>query len=106
MQTTLKGYQRKYLRGLAHPLKPIILVGQKGATHTLAQALDDALAHHELVKIKFIEGKAKEDKKRVVDALQKITHAGLVGMIGHTVIFYRPHPQKEKRKILLPRTGS
>lgn len=98
----LKGYQRKYLRGLAHALKPIILIGQKGATQSVVKALDQALAQHELVKIKFIEGKEKENKQQVAVSLESATGSHLVGHIGHTVIIFRPHPDVEKRKIVLP----
>ena len=98
----LKGYQRKYLRGLAHGLKPIIRIGQKGASQAVASALDEALAKHELVKVKFIEGKEKETKAQQAAWLEAITSAHLVGTIGHTLIYYRPHPKTEKRKIILP----
>jgi RNA-binding protein len=102
MTLTLKGSQRKYLRGLAHGLKPVILIGLKGATEPVAGALEEALAHHELVKIKFIETKDKADKSRMIDDLQRLTGAQLVGTLGHTAILYRAHPDPEKRKITLP----
>ena len=102
MENKLKGYQLSYLRGLAHPLKPVLLVGQKGVTATVVQSLQAALDHHELVKIKFIENKAKAEKLAMVDALQQATRAHLVGMVGHTVTFYRPHPDVAQRQIQLP----
>ena len=55
----LKGYQLNYLRALAHPLKPVILIGQKGVTEMVVLFLEEALDHHELIKVKFIENKAK-----------------------------------------------
>ena len=97
----LSGYQRKYLRGLAHGLKPVILIGQKGKTDTVVKALDEALSHHELVKIKFNEFKEKAEKQRLTALLESETSSHFVGMIGHIAIFYRPHPEPEKRKILL-----
>lgn len=102
MKPILNGFQRKYLRGLAHPLKSVVLIGQKGATDLVARALDEALNQHELVKIKFIEDKAKSEKKSLVEGLQKRTGAQLVGMIGHTAILYRRQADAEKRKIHLP----
>lgn len=101
----LTSQARKYLRGLAHALKPIVLVGQKGATQSVSQSLDQALLKHELVKVKFIEGKAKELKRLKILELENATGASMVGMIGHTAIFYRPHPQPKKRKIKLPHAG-
>ena len=103
---SLKGHQRKYLRGLAHSSKPIVLVGQKGANRSVAKALDEALTKHELVKVKFIEEKEKEKKQRLADGLSIATGAHVVGHIGHTAIFYRPHPEPEKRFIILPQAKS
>lgn len=102
----LKGHQRKYLRGLAHTIKPIILIGQKGASRSVADALDEALTKHELVKVKFIENKEKESKRDAANRLERATGACLVGHIGHTVIYFRPHPEPEKRKISLPASGA
>lgn len=101
-QNTLSGFQRKYLRGLAHSLKPIVLIGSRGFTTAIADALDQALLRHELVKIKFNDNKTKEFKEKTMAGLQRATGAQSVGMIGHTVIYYRPHPDPDKRKIALP----
>lgn len=98
----LTGFQRKYLRGLAHSLKPIVLIGSKGVTQSIIDALDEALMDHELVKVKFVDNKNKDFKSIALQDLEGATAAHMVGMIGHTAIFYRPHPDLEKRKISLP----
>ena len=103
MKSSLKGSQRKYLRGLAQALKPLILVGHKGASEPVAGALEEALDHHELVKIKFNDAKDKPAKSRMIDDLQRMTGAELVGTLGHTAVFYRAHLDPEKRRIELPR---
>jgi RNA-binding protein len=102
MELLMESHQRKFLRGLAHHLKPIVLIGQKGVTQTVLDSLDAALNLHELVKIKFIENKESSLKQQAVTLIQTRTGANLAGMIGHTAIFYRPHPEVEKRKIVLP----
>ncbi len=104
--TGLSSYHRKYLRGLAHGLKPIVFVGQKGLTSSLAAALDEALTAHELVKAKFVDEKDRAFKARTIDFLEQATVSDLVGSIGHIAIFYRPHPDPEKRKIFLPGSQS
>lgn len=98
----LKGYQRKYLRGLAHNLNPVVLVGQKGLTAELVQATDRALDRHELIKMKFVESKEKDRKAEVIKALEEEIGCEMAGMIGHTAILYRPQNDPEKRKITLP----
>jgi RNA-binding protein len=83
----LKGFQKRYLRGLAHALKPVVFVGQRGFTQSLVDAMDDALDHHELVKVKFLEFKEKEKK---------------LALVGHMATFFRRQSDPEKRKITLP----
>ena len=98
----LKGYQRKYLKGLAHGLKPIVFIGQKGFTSTVAQAVDEALEKHELIKVKFQDFKEKDQKKELVVIIEEKAVCEMVGMIGHTAIFFRKHHDPEKQKIIIP----
>ena len=98
----MQGYQKKYLKGLAHGLKPTIFVGQKGVVSTVVKALDEALDQHELIKVKFIEFKEKSQKEEIVGILEKKSGAKLVGMIGHIAILYRQQRDPDKRKIVLP----
>jgi RNA-binding protein len=102
MTEKLEGFQRKYLRGLAHKMKPVVFVGQKGLTETLNGSINDALTAHELIKLKFIDFKDKEDKKEIIDTIEKTHGCEMVGMIGHTAILYRRHPDEEKRKVTVP----
>ena len=52
------------MRGLAHGLESVVIVGQKGVTEALIKSVDENLTAHELIKIKFID--FKEDWKSVV----------------------------------------
>ncbi len=99
---TLKGYQKKFLKGLAHGLKPVVFIGQKGLSGSLIGSIRDALDNHELIKVKFIEFKEKQQKAGISKAIEAETSCRLVGIIGHTAIFYRQHADPEKRKITLP----
>ena len=85
----LTSTQAKYLRGIAHGLKPVIFIGQKGLT--------DAL-----IKIKLIDYNEKKHKTEIARALEGRTGSHLAGMIGHIAILYRQHPELEQRKIVLP----
>lgn len=99
----LKGFEKKYLRGLAHGEKPLVLIGQKGITPSLVKAIDEALDTHELIKVKFNEFKEKDQKEAAADVIEKGCGTEMVGMIGHTAIFYRCQKDPEKRKIILPK---
>lgn len=98
----LKGFQKKYLRGLAHSLKPVVLIGQKGFTDELVKSTDQALERHELIKIKFNEFKEKEQKAEITEMICKATKAEVAGAIGHMVILYREQKDPDKKKIALP----
>lgn len=98
----MKGFQKKYLRGLAHSLTPIVMVGQKGLTPGVIRSVEEALNTHELIKIKFVDFKEKTHKTIIADRIEAATRSELVSIIGHTALFYRPHPDPENRKIILP----
>lgn len=85
----LHGFQRRYLRGLANPRKALVQVGDAGLTEGVIGAVDRALDDHELVKVRLRE---PEDKKATARDLAEHCRAELCGLVGHTVILYRPHP--------------
>jgi RNA-binding protein len=95
---TLTASQRKHLRGLAHELSPIVLVGQGGLTGAVFAAVDAALATHELIKVRL---RQPGDKKAMASDLAAQTSAALCGLVGHMVILYRPDP--EQPRLRLPR---
>ena len=102
---TLKGFEKKYLRGLAHDLKPVVLIGKEGITDGIVRAADEGLSRHELIKIKFIDFKEKKQKETLAGELVDQTGSAQVGMIGHTAILYRPQTDPAKRRIPLPAKG-
>ena len=86
----LASYQRKKLRGLANPLRPIIHVGEAGVSDAVLRALDEALLAHELVKVRLF---APENKRATARVIAEKSGATLCGLVGHTVILYRPNPE-------------
>ncbi len=98
----LEGFQRKYLRGVAHGLKPVVFIGQKGLTPEVLSSAEKAFERHELIKVKFNAFKEKEEKTELSARIEKETGAENVGIIGHTAIFYRQQEDPEKRKISPP----
>lgn len=98
----LTGFQKKYLRSVAHSMKPVVFVGQKGVNAMLIRAIQEALEAHELIKIKFIEFKQKDQKEALCEKIERTTESVMIGLIGHVGIFYRIHPDPRKRKVKLP----
>lgn len=93
----LPGFQKKFLRAKAHHLRPVVQVGDGGMGPGVMGAIDQALRDHELVKVRLL---SPEDKKSAAAALASASGAELCGLVGHTVILYRRHP--ELPKIVLP----
>jgi RNA-binding protein len=99
----LNSSHAKYLRGLSHGVKPVVFIGQRGLTPAVVDSIHQALSAHELIKIKFVDQKEKRLKQECAAQIERLTASRMAGMVGHTAVFYRPHPDPEKRKIALPR---
>lgn len=92
----LNGTQKRKLKSMAHELKPVVLIGQKGITESLVKAVDRALEDHELIKVKFVD--LKDEKGDLAGKVAGDTGAFLVNMIGNTVILYRENPERPKEE--------
>ena len=93
----LRGFQRTHLRGLAHGLKPVVQVGAECMTPGGVKAIEQALADHELIKVRWHQ---PEDKRTSAQELAAASDAHLCGLIGHMVILYRQHPTRPR--LVLP----
>jgi RNA-binding protein len=96
---TLTEKQKKYLRGLAHPKHPIVMIGQQGLSPGIAAEFDSALSTHELVKISVRVGD-REARDAILAELSKQCTAELIQRIGNVAVFYRP--KKDQARIVLP----
>lgn len=97
MQLTEK--QRRHLKGLAHPLKPVILLGNAGLTPAVVAETGRALEDHELIKVR-LPGLDRQSRDAALQSLADQTGSALVTRIGHVAVLYRARPQQPK--ILLP----
>ena len=91
--------QKKYLRRLAHPLHPIVILGNAGLTDGVVGELDRALHDHELVKVSARVGE-RDQRNTALDTLAARTSSSLVQRVGRVGVFYRP--RKDLAKILVP----
>jgi len=85
--------QRRFLRGRAHALKPIIQIGGKGLTEAVAQETARALHDHELIKVRA-PGADREARDALLAELATRTGSALVHRIGHVAVLYRPNDSK------------
>lgn len=91
--------QKQFLRTLAHNLKTIIWVGQKGISENVIAEINNALDHHELVKIKIRVGD-RELRDQTAAEISKVTAADTVQKTGNTIVLFRKN--KKQPKINLP----
>ena len=95
---TLTGKQKNYLRGVAHSLNPVVIIGGKGLTDTVMSEIELALEKHELIKIK-LPGNSKSEKVALLAQITGNSEAEPVQLIGRVGVIYRP---AEQPKIMLP----
>lgn len=93
--------QRRHLRGLAHPLKPVVRLGNAGLTEAVVRETARALADHELIKVKA-PGGDRDARDGIFVALAARTESALVHRIGNVAVLYRPHP--ELPRMMIPDT--
>ena len=93
--------QKKHLRRLAHPLSPLVMLGNAGLTEGVVNELERALHDHELVKVAARVG-AREARDAALATLAARTGSEIVQRVGHVGVFYRCRP--EMSNILLPDT--
>jgi RNA-binding protein len=96
----LSNSQQRFLRGLSHGLKPVILIGNKGLSEAVLAELDLALEHHELVKVKIAAEDRDARDEMVAEMLLK-SRANLVQRIGNIATLFRR--SRERPQIQLPR---
>ncbi len=91
--------QKKYLRGLGHDLKPLIMVGDAGLSESLLIEYEATLAHHELIKVK-LRGADRASRDKMIEQLCANHSACLIQRIGNVALLYRENPKKKPEKKL------
>lgn len=94
----LTAAQRQYLKGLAHPKQPVVMIGDKGLTEAVLKEVDRALAAHELIKIKAASDE-RDTREAWMNEVCSALSAAPVQQIGKILVIYRP---SEKPGITLP----
>ena len=90
---TLAKPQLTHLRQLAHEIKPIIIIGNKGLTENVMEEIKLALEHHELIKV-------RELRAEMIEKIKQDCNAEIVVAIGHIVGLYK---EAKEPKIILPK---
>ncbi len=96
----LTAKQKKFLKGLAHSLAPVVRVGRGGLTDSVVTETKKSLLAHELIKVR-IELEAAAARREAATRLAVATDAHIAGTLGKVAILYRQ--REEKPEIKLPK---
>lgn len=91
--------QRQYLKGLAHDLKPVVMIGDKGLTVEVLKEVNNTFNSHELIKIKVLND-SREFRTGIIEELCQKTNAKFVQHLGKILVLYREN--SDKKVISLP----
>lgn len=95
--------QIAHLRGLAHDLSPVVMIGNNGLTENIFKEIELNLNAHELIKVQ-VAGDDRNARKAIYDDICNKTNAIAVHHIGKQLIFYRASTTvKESAKIIIPK---
>ena len=98
MRAVLTPKQRQFLRGLAHPLSPIVRIGKAGATAAVVEETKKSLAAHELIKVRIDVDEGAE-RRAIAEKLASETDSQLASTIGKIAILYRERDEEPEIKL-------
>ena len=94
--------QKKRLKGIAHGLKPVVMVGQHGLKETILNELEIALEHHQLIKVKISVGDREARDALLAAIMEHVSEATLLQQIGNIAILYQRNPKRPSLLSTIP----
>src|SRR5690606_38562657 len=85
--------ERSALRAAAHPLNPVVMIGDKGLTPSVLKEIDLNLKAHQLIKIK-VSGQERAERDATLETICDALSCAYVHHLGKTLIVYRPDIEK------------
>lgn len=80
--------ERSALRAAAHPLRPVVLIGDNGLTEAVLKEIDLNLSAHELIKVRA--GTAdRETRDEMLNTICETLSCSAVHHLGKMLILYR-----------------
>ena len=98
--TALTSKQKQFLKGLAHPLAPVVRVGRGKLKDSVIEETKKSLFAHELIKVR-IESDDSAERRSIAESLAAAADAAIAGSVGKIVMLYRE--REEKPSIKLPK---
>jgi RNA-binding protein len=81
--------ERQALKGQAHALDPVVLLGAQGLTPAVMREIERALAAHALIKVR-VPGDEREARDAMFRQIADELNAARVQSIGKLLVLFRP----------------
>ena len=97
MAIELTPARRQELKGRAHRLDPVVLIGAGGLTPPVLAEIGRALDAHELIKIR-VAGDDRRERERILHEICAAADAAPVQQIGKVIVIFRKRPEEPAPK--------
>lgn len=81
--------ERSTLRAAAHPLRPVVLIGDKGLSESVLKEIDLNLTAHELIKVR-VAGEDRTTREQLLQSMCDALGCAPVHHLGNTLVLFRP----------------
>lgn len=89
--------ERQALKGQAHTLKPVVILGDKGLTTQVLAEIDRALKVHELIKIRM-NAEDREERGDIMATICRELNCESVQIIGKILVIFRQLSDQEREQ--------
>jgi RNA-binding protein len=94
----LTSKQRQFLKGLAHPLAPVVRVGKGGVSDAVVAETKKSLEAHELIKVR-LDADDPTLRRTLAEKLAAAADAEVAGRVGKIAMLYRARDEKPAIKL-------
>lgn len=96
MNRILSPAERSALKARAHPLRPVVMIGNEGLSAAVLQEIDASLKAHELIKIK-VDSDDPDERDDLMGTICANTGASAIQHIGKILVVFRERPDRGKQ---------
>ena len=93
----LTGKQKRHLRSLGQTLDVAMMIGKAGLTMPIIKQIQQFLLERELIKLRLTVP-AGDVRKLMAAELEESTKAACAGVVGKTILLYKPNPKLDRDK--------
>lgn len=92
----LNAGERSALRARAHPMSPVVIIGNNGLTASVLAEIELNLKAHELIKIR-VTGADHAERETMRETICASCSCAPVQHIGKILVIYREHPKEDSK---------